>query len=198
MHDRVFDPAKAHKLEDPERTKWLPIDPILDRFGIRDGDVIADIGVGTGYFAIPMARRTPNGRVIGVDLQPEMLELFRRKLGDAAAPSNVETRLGRADATTLGDHSVDVVLLANLWHEIDDLDAATKEIERILRPGGTLAILDWRPDVQQPPGPPLDHRIPSRDARERIERHGFREAAETNLGEYSYLVTAKAPERESR
>jgi precorrin-6B methylase 2 len=81
MHDRVFKHTEAHKLEDPERLRWLPPAEVISHLRLLPGMKIADIGAGTGYFSIPIARAVGDGgRVPAADLQPEMLELLRQKL----------------------------------------------------------------------------------------------------------------------
>jgi ubiquinone/menaquinone biosynthesis C-methylase UbiE len=78
-----------------------------------------------------------------VDAQPEMLARLREKLSGSSG--NIELREGHAEHTGLPAGSCDCVLLANTWHEIEDQPAALREAERILRFGGTLALLDWPP-----------------------------------------------------
>ena len=83
MNDRVFKHTEAHKLEDPERLKWLPAAEILAHLRVAPGMKVADVGAGTGYFSIPIARAVGAlGHVFAVDLQPEMLALLRGKLSD--------------------------------------------------------------------------------------------------------------------
>lgn len=168
----------------------MPADELLHRLQIAPTMTIADIGAGTGYFALPMARAAAQGKVYGVDLQPEMLEKLRAKLQADDAPKNIELVQGSADNTNLAGHSCDLVLIANVWHEIDDHPSALREADRILRAHGRLAILDWRPDVQQPPGPPLDHRIGMDQVRQSLETVGWTCDAADLFGTYSYLVIA--------
>jgi SAM-dependent methyltransferase len=187
---KLFNPASAHKLEDPERLTWMPPDEVVAPLQLAFGNNVADIGAGTGYFALPIARAVAPGRVYAVDLQPEMLKLLDQKLGAPGAPDNIMLVQGDASATTLRDTSVDVALLANMWHEIDEHAPVLREIARILRPGGRLAILDWRPDVDRPPGPPIEHRISPNDVAHTLEQDGWRLMTNIRVGTYSYLVIA--------
>jgi ubiquinone/menaquinone biosynthesis C-methylase UbiE len=189
-HDRVFKASEAHKLEDPERLVWLPPQEVLGALPLDAGATVADIGAGTGYFALPMARRVE--RVFAVDMQPEMLELLRAKLASPDAPRNVSLVQGAADRTTLAGASCNVALLANVWHELDDHAAVLRESARILKPRGTLAILDWRPDVDRPTGPPLEHRIAAEQVRSAAAAAGWIAAPPKNIGRYSYLVLLTA------
>lgn len=194
MGDRLFKPQDAHKLEDPERQVWLPVADVIRSSAIRPGMHVADIGVGTGYFAIPMAQAVaPDGNVYAIDLQLEMLNMLRGKLERPDAPPNIELVRGHASKTMLASKCADVVLIANVWHELDDHEAALQEAARILVPGGTLALLDWRPDKNSPPGPPSDHRLPANDVVQFLTKHDWTTAPPVNIGLYSYFISARPP-----
>jgi len=190
-HGKLFNPAESHRLESPDRPKYMPADELVSRLRITPGMSIADIGAGTGYFALPLARAATPGKVYAVDLQPEMLEKLRAKLASADAPTNIELMQGSAVQTNLLSHSCDIALIANVWHELDGYDDTLREIARILKPHGRLAILDWRPDVTHPPGPPLDHRIAMDSVRESVENEGWTCHSAEPFGTYSYLVIAE-------
>ena len=191
MHDRRFKPTEAHKLEDPERLIWLPPSEVLAHLELRPGLTVADIGAGTGYFAIPIAKAiAPDGKVFAVDVEPQMLDMVRQKLFIAEAPRNIELVQGESTQTNLPDGCADRVLMANVWHEFDDHGAVLREMQRVLRPGGHIAILDWRPDVDHPPGPPLDHRITPEQAIAALTSHHWSVEESCHVGRYSYLVRA--------
>ena len=191
---RIFDPKSAHKLEDPERLRWLPPRAVIEHLYLVGGMSIADIGAGTGFFALPFARAIgPGGTLFAVDLQPEMLGLLRAKLRDPAAPQNIVVSQGAATRTGLPHASCDLAFFANIWHELDDPSAALDEAARILRPKGRIAILDWRPDTPHPPGPPTDHRIAAAAVEALLETHGWTASEPVRVGEFSYLVIASAP-----
>ncbi len=188
MHERRFNPSLAHRLDDPERLLWLPPDEVIAALQVQAGDAVADIGAGTGYFTIPLARSVgPQGKVFAVNAQEEMLSLLRQKL-DGASLSNIEMVRAEADHTTLQDGACMLAFLANIWHEFDDRVAVLRESLRILRPGGRIAILDWRPDVEPVAGPPLTHRIAAEEAVKEMHIAGFTPLASTLAGRYSWLV----------
>jgi ubiquinone/menaquinone biosynthesis C-methylase UbiE len=189
QHPRRFRPADAHKLDDPERYQWLPPTEVLGRLCVEPGMIVADIGAGTGYFSLPLADLVgPKGRVHAVDVEPEMLSWLRQRL-----PSDAPVTLVEAEATrtTLPAASQDLVLVANVWHELDHPRAALDEFARILRKDAYLAIVDWRVDVGPPPGPPKDHRVPASQVVDQLTRHGWSALGSIPLGDYSYLVTAQ-------
>lgn len=191
MRELTFRTAETHKLEDPERLKWLPPDEILARIGLRRGMCVADIGAGTGYFAIPIARAVgESGRVYAVDFQPEMLNFLREKRTQPDAPGNIDPIVAEAAHTRLPDESCDLVFLANVWHELDDRQAALREFARILAPGGRLALIDWRHDASPPPGPLSEHRISMRTTVCTLEQDGWELHHYGAAGPYSYLLIA--------
>ena len=191
MNERTFQAGHAHKLDDPARLEWLPPSEVLDSLALQPGSIVADIGAGTGYFTIPLARAVgPNGRVFAVDFQPAMLAHIRAKLDAADAPANIELVEGSADRTSLHEASCDLAFFANIWHEMDDPAAVIEEASRILKPAGRLAILDWRSDLSSPPGPPDDHRLAAADVAASLSRNGWSVDTNRNVGHYSYLIQA--------
>jgi len=194
MTDKRFNASQAHRLDAPERLVWLPPAEVTAALAVEPGDTIADIGAGTGYFALPLAAAAgPHGKVYAVDAQAEMLAHLRQKLNDGGI-QNIELVHAEAGATSLHHSSCTLVLLANVWHEFDDHAAILRESKRILKAAGRIAILDWRPDVEREAGPPLDHRISAADAMRDLAAAGFVRAAHANIGKYSWLVQGEMPQ----
>jgi ubiquinone/menaquinone biosynthesis C-methylase UbiE len=192
VHAKRFSASQAHRLDDPARRQWLPPDEVLAALAVRPGETVADVGVGTGYFALPLAHAVgPLGKIYAVDGQQEMLDRLRAKL-DIPVPAPIEIVHAEADQTGLPPSSCDLWLLANLWHELDDCNAALRDAHRALKPGGRIAILDWRPDVEPAAGPPLEHRLTPAHAVEHLRAAGFEAMAPSNVGRYSWLVQGMA------
>ncbi len=188
MHDRRFPASEAHRLDDPARKVWLPPAEVLAALSLIPGIVVADVGAGTGYFSLPLSQAIgPEGKVYAVDAQNEMLALLRQKLHDSAI-SNVELIHADAESTTLPDACCSLVFLANVWHEFTDRSKVLEESHRILKRGGRIAILDWRPDVEREAGPPLDHRLDASNAMDLLRSIGFNPVGNENVGQYSWLV----------
>ncbi len=185
MESRRFHVADAARLDAPERFESLPPAEVVLALAIAANDVIADIGAGTGYFTIPLAQATENGMVYAVDAQQGMLELLKKRSGTV---QNIEIVHAQAEATGLQSGSCTLAFLANIWHEVDDRSKVLAEAVRILKENGRIAILDWRPDVERLSGPPLDHRLSTKDTAMELAAMGFVQIASRNIGKYSWLV----------
>jgi SAM-dependent methyltransferase len=110
--------------------------------GLQAGQTVLDLGSGAGLDALLTARQVgPAGRVIGVDMTPEMVALARRHAADAAVP-NVEFRLGTIEDLPVEDGSVDVVISNCVWSLLPSKDRLLAEARRVLVPGGRLAVAD--------------------------------------------------------
>ncbi|HVT42899.1 MAG TPA: methyltransferase domain-containing protein [Thermoanaerobaculia bacterium] len=189
MNERTFPPERAHKLDDPARSRWLPPEDVVEKLELTPGMTVADIGAGTGYFSIPIARKIEPGRVHAVDLQGQMLETLREKLSTDAI-TNVVVTEGSASATNLDAELCDLVFLANVWHELNDHAAVLDEARRILRSEGRLVILDWRKSIDPPPGPPTEHRVSMTETVDMLKAKAWRVERVTLVGKYSYLILA--------
>lgn len=161
---------------------------VIAALHLRDGDSVADIGAGTGYFAVPMAAAVGrSGLIFAVDVAPQMLAHLRNRLAEAGV-ENVRCTEGEASSTGLPSGCVGLVFMANVWHEFDDYAAVLGEAQRLLNPGGRIAILDWRPDTEPDHGPPLAHRIASSAAQASLEAAGLIVHFAGNVGQYSWLL----------
>ena len=187
-HERRFDPKSLHKLEAPERGLQFPVDAILDAAGVCAELNVADIGAGSGYFTLPIARRVMPGKVYAVDPSTELLEVIRGKLAVSGAPENVEVVVGEDSATGLAEASCDVIFLSAVWHEIDNHAEALREFGRIATATARLAIVDWSPDGVRPPGPPLEHRVARAEVKRALERGGWNVVKSAMVTEWTYLV----------
>lgn len=191
MKERRFHASQAHRLDAPDRLAWLPPAEVVAAAGAHPGDVIADIGAGTGYFALPLAQVAgPQGLVYAVDAQQQMLDLLKFKL-PASAGGNIHLVQAEADATGLANASCTLAFLANVWHEFDDRALVLAEVRRILRPHGRIAIVDWRPDVERESGPPLEHRLPVDLTERELAAASFASISSAHVGKFHWLVLAE-------
>ncbi len=176
-------------MDSEERKSYLDAPAILRACGIRQGMRIADIGTGTGFFALPAAELVGTaGHVDAVDLSPVMLEDLQAKLAGADV-ENVTAILSTEDRIPLADRSVDVAFLACVLHELDG-PATLLECRRILRAKGRLAIIDWKKEDMEF-GPPIEHRLNEMEARAILGDAGFSPTRTFPAGPYHYGIEAR-------
>ena len=130
-------------LERPDREKEERPSLVMENLELDPDDVVADIGAGSGYFTFLMAPLVREGKVLAVDIQPEMLKFIegKKKLEKAF---NVETVLGTIEDVNLPDDSVDLVILVDAYHEFSHPREMAESIVEGLKPGGRLVFLEYR------------------------------------------------------
>lgn len=132
--------------ERTSRDSWQRVDDIFAALEVEEGDRIADVGAGSGFFTFRLSPRVgPAGRVIAEDVRSRVLEELR-EISDREGFSNVETVVGDPDDPRLPERSLDGVLMVNAYHEMYEHEAMLAGIKRALRPGGRLVILDMPRD----------------------------------------------------
>lgn len=171
-----FDPARAGLLDDPARFKYLKPKDVLEMLNAPQGARVVDFGTGTGAYAIELARLRPDLEILALDEQPEMLEHMRAKAALAKLP-NIKLCLPEQMAGLEG--KVDRVLALNVLHEASD--KALASLRALLNREGSALIVDWSSEMERPVGPPRDHVYSAAEARERLEKAGFRIEMERHL-----------------
>jgi ubiquinone/menaquinone biosynthesis C-methylase UbiE len=152
---------------------------------------VADIGAGSGYFTLPIARRVAPGKVNAVDLSTELLGVIRGKLAADGAPENVELMVGEDSATGVAAGACDLIFLSAVWHEIDSHADALREFRRIAASKARLVIVDWSPGGMHPPGPPLEHRVARADVERALEQGGWSVVKSEAVTDWTYLVVGQ-------
>ncbi|MYI76099.1 MAG: methyltransferase domain-containing protein, partial [Acidobacteria bacterium] len=131
-------------LERGERITEEQPERVLDAMGLRPGDVVADVGCGSGYYARRIARRVqPGGTVYCEDIQPEMLDIMRERAA-AEGVTGIEAVLGAPDDPRLPAGAVDWIIITDVYHEMSEPEAMLAGIRRALAPGGRVALLEYR------------------------------------------------------
>jgi len=179
-----FDAKKSGILDDPERVKILDPDRTLDKLELTGKTVLADLGCGTGFFSIPAARRVK--KVFALDIQEEMLDILREKIKKEKI-TNIEVILSGESSIPLSDKSVDILLMANVFHELEDRFTLLKEVNRVLKMNGRLIIIDWK-KMEMDFGPPLQERLDEKEVIDTCFINGFTLLERFNIGPYNYLL----------
>ena len=174
--------------DDPGRDAWQKPREVIAALGIGPGMTVADLGAGTGYFTHHLAKAVaPGGTVYAIDTEPNLVTYLRARAEQEGA-ANVTPVLASADDPRLPAAAVDVVLVVDTFHHIDQRLGYFQRLKRVLRPGGRVAIIDWRID-QLPVGPPPDHKIAREQVIEEMEAAGYRLAQEpAKLLPYHYVL----------
>jgi ubiquinone/menaquinone biosynthesis C-methylase UbiE len=119
-------------------------DHVLDVIDIHAGQTVADVGCGTGYFTVRIAKRVaPSGRVLAVDVQPQMLDLLRKRLAKEKIDGVVPILATETDVK-LPAHEVDVALMVDVYHELAHPDVTMAQVKTALRAGGKLVLVEYR------------------------------------------------------
>jgi ubiquinone/menaquinone biosynthesis C-methylase UbiE len=169
----VMGAAGAGWLERPEREAEEAPEKALDAVGIRAGMVVADVGAGTGYMSLRMARRVgPTGKVYANDLQPEMLQKLRAN-SQREKLSNVETVQGTEADPRLPPNTMDLVLLVDVYHEFSQPQAMLDKIRESLKPDGRLVLLEYRKEDASVPIRP-EHKMSVAEVKIEVEAEGYK------------------------
>lgn len=184
-----FDVKKLDKLDNPLRRETMPPSRILKDFGIVSEGVLLDIGCGIGYFTIPAAELLKNGKAIGIDIMKEMIEHAE---GRAVGIENLEFKKCEEYEFPIESQSIDNVFVCNVMHEIEDKVMYLQEIKRVLKPGGSLSIVDWEKKVTEQ-GPPVDERVSVEEISELFTSNNFvfDKAVDINVNHYGVKFILK-------
>jgi SAM-dependent methyltransferase len=163
----------ANWLERPERETEENVEGALNAIGLKPGMTVAEVGAGTGYVALRMAKRVgPSGKVYANDLQPEMLDLLRNNAAKAGL-KNVETVLGDETDPKLPTGQIDLIILVDVYHEFSQPQKMLQGIRAALKPDGRLVQLEYRKEDPAVPIQP-DHKMSVAEARTEVEAEGFK------------------------
>lgn len=181
------------------RDAWQKPDEVLRALGLQPGQVVADLGAGTGYFTFRLAEAVrPGGRVIAQDIDAAALRSILRRARtlarEATDPSqapNVDVALGLPDYTGIASDTVDVAFICNVYHHVRDRSAWVRDVYRIVKSGGRVVLIDFykRPT----PGPPVAMRISEDQARREWEAGGFRHVETLTFLPYQYMMVLEKP-----
>lgn len=156
-HQHGFTGAEqwAKVFDDPARDEWQKPHQVIQALGLKPDSVVADIGSGTGYFAIRLAHMVGKGTVYGVDAEPDMVKYLSNR-AQKLGLKNLYSVQGTAESPQLPE-KVDLVLFVDVFHHIADRVKYLAAMRNTLNPGGRIAVIDFRMD--SPIGPPAAGRI---------------------------------------
>jgi SAM-dependent methyltransferase len=155
-------------LERPTREREERTDLLLDMLALESDDIVVDLGAGTGYFSLPIARELGAGKVVAVDIQPEMLAIIEQRIEAEGVP-NVDTLLAEPCDPGLAPGTVDMVLLVDAYHEFACPREVMQVVADALRPGGRVILVEYRGEDPSVPIKPLHKMTVAQAERELAE-----------------------------
>ncbi|MEK7469936.1 MAG: class I SAM-dependent methyltransferase [Planctomycetota bacterium] len=173
------------RFEGPERDAWQKPEEVVRALGLAPAARVAEIGAGTGYFAVRLARAVPRGQVWGVDLEPNMVRHLEARAAREGL-ANLTAALASAEDPRLPE-PVDVLLVANTYHHLEARPAYFARVATALAPGGRLVIIDFRKG-DLPVGPPDEMKLAPEVVRSELELSGLVQTAEESFLPHQYFL----------
>ena len=186
-----MDPARIERLRSPERLEYFDPAKIWDALDPDPSVTLVDIGSGVGFVTLPFARRYPQATAVGCDILEGMVALLK----DAASEEglgNVDVRHMEPGVVPLDADSADIVVMAQVHHELDAPAPLLADCARILRPGGTIAIVDWK-DEDNGKSPAAGRRVPPDRIRAELTDAGFRDIQSHEIYTFHTFLSATLP-----
>ena len=187
-HLRLFRPEDLGLLEPPDRDVWQRPEQIMDALQIAEGSVVADLGAGSGWFTIRLARRVgPNGQVYAEDIQQPMVSAMNLRIKREGLEKIVTTVLGTPSDPGLKRNSLDAALIVDSYHEMEEPVVLLRNVAASLKPGGRLGIVNFTKEGFGP-GPDMEVRVdPERVIRD-AQAAGLRLNSRPDILPYQYLL----------
>lgn len=181
-----FDTRERQRLLSEERYEELQPEALLRELGLKQGDTIADIGCGPGFFTIPAAQIVgKRGLVLAADVQGEMLTAVKGRVTEQGLTNVRVVKTSETDVP-LPPESCDFVLLAFVLNEIDQRSRFLHRVARLLKPDARIAVLEWRKE-EQIDGPPLEDRISEEELTADAQAAGLIISQSRELNDHQYL-----------
>jgi ubiquinone/menaquinone biosynthesis C-methylase UbiE len=178
----------ASTMDDPRREDWQRPDKVLNHLLVKNGDVVADVGAGTGYFTMLFSERVgKNGMVYAVDVDEGMTEHIAKRVKNHGV-SNVKVSLSPPDDPLLPKTSTDLVFLCDTYIFIENRARYLARLRDSLKSDGRLAILSFNMKTEIPGAPPPRKRVPREVIIQEVENAGFVMEAEYFFLPYQYFL----------
>jgi ubiquinone/menaquinone biosynthesis C-methylase UbiE len=187
VHQLHADPrAYIAALDDPKRDAYQKPHEVMQALDVREGEIVADIGAGSGYFTVRLAHHVGlSGRVYAVDVSPDMIRHLHTRVRDLGL-LNVSPILAPPDDPLL-PQPVDRFVIVDVWHHIENQEAYLASMKKQLKPGGQVVMIDFH-KRELPVGPPFAMKIAREDLLKQMEVNGFRLMTEHTFLPYQYFL----------
>ena len=193
IHHSFDDVAKwVGVFDDPGRDAWQKPDAVLHAIGVKPGMIVADLGAGTGYFSLPLAKIVGDkGRVLAIDIEPKLVDYMKERATKANLAQLVPV-LAPADDPQLPPRGVDLVLIVDTWHHIDDRLHYLAKLAAGLKAGGRVAVVDFKKG-DFPVGPPDAHKLTADAITAEFLAAGWKPATHWDELPYQYVLVFTPP-----
>ena len=187
-HARHFDDLDEalRMFESPDRDAYQKPDAVVAALALGPDASVADIGAGTGYFARRLAKVVAKGTVYAVDIEPVLVDYMRSEAARLGL-KNLVAVLGAPDDPKVAPQSVDLVLIVDTLHHIEHRPDYLRRLRAALRPGGRVAIVDYRIGPL-PLGPAEEHRLAPEQVEAEFAEAGYHRVASHDLLPYQYFL----------
>lgn len=178
-------------LEDPKRDEWQKPDAVIQALNLQEGQVVADIGAGSGYFTLRLARMVgQKGRVFAVDIDEGMLSYLRQRLAQEKM-QNVQVMQVPPHDPLLIDGSLDLAFICNTYHHLEDREVYLRKLHKALKPNGRLVIVDFYKKEGMPVGPPMPMRLSEETVKKELQAAGMGVTEQLTFLPYQYILIAQ-------
>ena len=189
-HQHGFGDAEkwARVFDDPERDAWQKPHEVIQALALKPDAAVADLGAGTGYFSVRLARMLPKGTVYAADVEPDMVSYLAERAKREGLANLKPVASSGSDARL--PTKVDLVLLVDVYHHVEDRERYFRKLAGSLAPGGRVAVIDFRLDARR--GPPKHSRVAPERVEAELAAAGYTLAAEhAFLPEQYFLVFSR-------
>lgn len=177
--------------EDPQRDEWQKPDEFIAALNVQPGQLVADIGAGSGYFTLRLARAVgEKGTVFAIDVASGMLDYLRQRLAKERI-ENVRVLQVPPHDPLLRDGSLDLIFVCNTYHHLEEREVYLRKLRKALKPNGRLVIIDFYKKNDMPVGPPLPIRLSEETVRQELQHAGLHVVAQLAFLPYQYILIAQ-------
>jgi cyclopropane fatty-acyl-phospholipid synthase-like methyltransferase len=188
MHHSDFE-TLVSRFDDPARDEWQKPATVIALLGDLSGKTVADIGAGSGYFSFRLAKKAQ--KVIAIDIDQRFLDYINQKNAGLAEKLPIETRLAAEDDPRLAPNEVDIVIIVNTYHHIENRPVYFANVREKLNKNGALIVVDYF-KKELPVGPPTDIKLSEAAVIGELKKAGFENiTVDSKSLAYQYIIIAR-------
>lgn len=186
-------PEGAELLTGASRNEWQRPDRVLGLLEVREGEAIADVGAGMGYFTNRLSQIVgAEGKVYAVEVDPLLVRHLERANERHVFDNTVVIQATETDLGLPADGTLDLVMTVNTWHRLDERGRLLESVRQALKPSGRFVVIDWH-EGQIPVAPPAEERLNRVELIAQMERGGWALTTDSRLLKYQYLLIFRPP-----